>query len=297
MMRILFIGCVESSYFLLKKLLSCNKSVCGVVTQKENAYNSDFKDIAPLCDEYDVDIYYTKNINDEETRKFIKSLNPDIIYCFGWSQLIGSEIIKSVKNGIVGFHPAALPYNKGRHPIIWALVLGLNQTASSFFMMNEKADNGSIISQKKISISVDDDASSLYDKILECAGEQVIEFTEKFENHTIEYIIQPDGIGNIWRKRTKDDGKIDFRMSAKNIYNLVRGLTKPYVGAHFIYNGNEYKVWKCKIVEDELNTYQNIEFGKVLKVESKHSFLIKTGDQLLKIIECDDIDLVGGEYL
>ncbi|WP_408641721.1 DUF4422 domain-containing protein [Sporofaciens musculi] len=53
-------------------------------------------------------------------------------------------------------------------------------------------------------------------------------------------------MGNSWRKRGKTDGKIDWRMSVRAIYNLVRALAKPYVGAHFEYQGLEYKVWKVK---------------------------------------------------
>ncbi|MFQ8877714.1 MAG: hypothetical protein ACLR7N_03875 [Roseburia hominis] len=44
--------------------------------------------------------------------------------------------------------------------------------------------------------------------------------------------------GNVWRKRGKRDGEIDWRMSSRAIYNLVRALTKPYVGAHFVYRGS-----------------------------------------------------------
>ena len=68
--------------------------------------------------------------------------------------------------GVIGYHPAALPKNRGRHPLIWALVLGLKKTASSFFIMDERADSGDVISQEEIIINDDDDASSLYAKMI-----------------------------------------------------------------------------------------------------------------------------------
>lgn len=80
---------------------------------------------------------YSIDINDNSSVKFIRECNPDIIYCFGWSQLIKSEILNIPKLGVIGNHPAELPKNRGRHPIIWALALGLKQTASTFFIMNE----------------------------------------------------------------------------------------------------------------------------------------------------------------
>ena len=52
----------------------------------------------------------------------------------------------------MGYHPAELPYNRGRHPIIWALALGLKSTASTFFYMKEGADDGDIISQEIVKL-------------------------------------------------------------------------------------------------------------------------------------------------
>lgn len=296
-MRIVFIGCVKSSYVLLRALLEDDKTVCGVITKKESIFNSDFYDLKPLCMEFGIQSYYTDDINNKETKELIRIAKPDIIYCFGWSALVDSEIIRSAPKGVVGFHPAALPYNKGRHPIIWALILGLKKTASSFFMIDENADSGAVVSQQEIRISFEDDAGMLYDKILLTAKQQLIEFTDAFEKNKIELVEQPNGVGNVWRKRTKNDGKIDFRMSATSIYNLVRGLTKPYVGAHFVFSKKEYKVWKTEIVTDEKNTYLNIEPGKVLKVFSNRSFLIKVGEGMIKIIDCDDVKVKDGDYL
>lgn len=296
-MKILFIGCVKSSYVLLKELLLHKKNICGVVTREKSKFNADFEDLTPLCEEYNVALKYTNDINDSSTIRFVKEMNPDVIYCFGWSQLLKSEIMNIPRLGVVGFHPAKLPYNRGRHPIIWALVLGLPETASTFFMIDERVDSGAIISQAMIKIDFEDDASILYKKILAKAKKQVLLITDQFEHDSVEYIYQNNIEGNTWRKRSKEDGKIDFRMSSINIYNLVRGLTRPYVGAHFEFNGKEYKVWKCEIVREYDEPYDNFEFGKVLKVYSPTSFLVRSGDYLVKILKCDENDLKVGDYL
>ena len=62
--------------------------------------------------------------------RLIREIKPDLIFCFGWSSLIKKQILDIPKIGTLGFHPALLPKNKGRHPIIWSLVLGLKKTAS-----------------------------------------------------------------------------------------------------------------------------------------------------------------------
>lgn len=296
-MRILFIGCVESSYSLLNELINHGVEICGVVTKKESKFNSDFCDLTSLCVSNNIEYFYSENSRDNDTFEFIKNKAPDIIYCFGWSYLLSKDIIRIPKLGAVGFHPAKLPHNKGRHPLIWALVLGLESTASSFFMIDEKADNGDIVSQVDIPIDFGDDAKSLYNKVMQVAKKQVIQITESFSEGSITFINQNSNEDNVWRKRTKSDGKIDFRMSSLGIYNLVRGLTKPYVGAHIEYNGYDYKVWLAEIIDKNKNKYNNLEPGKVISVNDSKSFIVKTGDGLIKIKESDEIDLKVGDYL
>ena len=231
MKRTVYIGCVESSYEILKHMCQNGYQVSGVVTMERSDANADFCSLATLAEEYGIDCYCTTNINDEETVEFIKSKKPEVIYCFGWSRLIGKELLSLPQCGVIGFHPAAIPLNRGRHPLIWALVLGLEKTASTFFMMDEGADTGDIISQKEILIDYNDDARSLYDKVLCEAKEQVIDLTERIDSDTLVRTPQKLNSGNTWRKRGHADGLIDWRMTCEGIYNLVRALTHPYVQA------------------------------------------------------------------
>lgn len=295
-MKILFIGCVESSAILLKTLIAHKKQIVGVITKSESAYNADFCSLENICHESGIDCLCVKNVNAEESIAFVKEKAPDILYCFGWSQLVKKEILDIPTMGCVGFHPAELPYNRGRHPLIWALALGLKETASSFFMMQAEADAGDVISQEKIVIEQQDDAESLYHKIMQKAQKQVVSFTDAFEKGTIQYIHQELDKGNIWRKRGKEDGKIDWRMSVEAICNLVRALTKPYIGAHFEWGDYEVKIWKAE--RAEWNSFvENIEPGKVLGVVSDTEYYIKAYDGVVHVMNSDSIKLKEGEYL
>lgn len=294
-LRILFIGCVKSSYILLKQIISVNANIVGVITMKKSVYNSDFVDITPLCISNHIPYIQIENVNSVESINFVHHTHPDIVYCFGWSQLIKEEFIKLIPQGIVGFHPAKLPNNRGRHPLIWALVLGLKETASTFFMIDKGIDTGDIVSQKNVVIDYEDNAQSLYDKVMLVAKEQIVELLRLFETNKVVRIKQNFNEGNVWRKRRKIDGQIDWRMSSQNIYNLIRALSKPYVGAHFIHDGLEIKVWKAS--EIKTNYYPNIEPGKVINVNKDGSIDIKTGDNLIRILEYDDVGIKIGEYL
>ena len=164
-MRIIFIGCVKSSAILLKELVNSKADIVAVITKSTSFVNADFEDLSLICEENNIEYKYVNNINDSDSIKFIKDKQPDIIYCFGWSQIIKKEILQIPTKGVVGFHPTKLPHNRGRHPIIWAIALGLEETASTFFMMDEGADTGAIISQEPIKIAYEDDAQNVYDKI------------------------------------------------------------------------------------------------------------------------------------
>lgn len=295
-MRILYIGCVISSYVFLDALIESGSEIVGIITKQSSEFNSDFKDITPLCKKSNIPYIYVKNINDDNSIEFIRKCNPDIGYCFGWSQLVKEDVIKLFPKGMVGYHPAALPCNKGRHPIIWALALGLNSTASSFFMIDKEADTGDIISQCYVEIEYEDNAEILMNKLLKCGSKQVVELTREIEDGTIKRIPQSKMEGNSWRKRGKADGQIDWRMSSRAIYNLVRALTRPYVGAHFVYGNRDIKVWAVKELICNNGKYNNIEPGKIVNV-TEDSFIVKTGDNLIEVIEYDEVELIPGEYL
>jgi methionyl-tRNA formyltransferase len=280
-MRIFFIGTVQFSHDALDKLISSDADIVGVATKASSSFNADYADLATLCIKNDIPYKYVNDINHPGNIDFIKKCAPDVIYCFGWSSLIKKDILNLTKLGVVGFHPAALPHNKGRHPIIWALALGLTETASSFFIMDEEADNGKIISQEILKIDYEDDAASLYRKITSVALEQISSFTRALENEGVFTNLKDNGEGNAWRKRSKPDGRIDFRMTNRMIYNLVRALSKPYVGAHLETINGDVKIWKVK---EEGNEYNNIEPGKVLSVDN-NNILVKTADAAIWLTE------------
>ncbi|WP_460168541.1 formyltransferase family protein [Campylobacter concisus] len=293
-MKIIFIGIVEFSYKALKKLIELNAEIVGVCTKKKSDFNSDFKDLTPLCKKADIPFKYVDDINSNENIDWIRSLSPDIIFCFGWSNLIKKDLLNLPKMGVVGYHPALLPKNRGRHPLIWALALGLNDSGSTFFFMTEGADDGDILSQEKVKILYEDNAKSLYDKVSNIALRQIEDFLPKLQNNSFKTIKQNNDLANVWRKRGKVDGKIDFRMTSRAIYNLVRALTKPYVGAHVEYNEQDISIWRVEEVEFDQN---NIEFGKVLENDGK-SIVVKTYDNAIKIIDHGFKELPKvGEYL
>ena len=265
-MKIIFIGSVHFSRIMLEKLIELNAEIVGIVTKENSPFNADFEDLAPIAQKFGINFNYVQNINEASNVAWMKNLNADVIFCFGWSSLIKKEILYSCPIGVIGFHPSLLPQNKGRHPLIWAKVLGLKKSGTSFFFMDEGADTGDLLDQKEFEILFEDDASVLYIKMISNALQQVQSFLPKLQKGTFSKMKQSHA-GNIWRKRNTTDGLIDFRMSSESICNLVRGLSDPYPGAHCIYMGEEIKVWNTEL---SFSHEENLEPGKVLEVSGGH---------------------------
>lgn len=282
-MRIFFIGAVKFSEAMLNILIEHKDAeIVGVATKSQSRFNADHVNLSSIAEENDIQYKCVKDINAPDILEWIESLNPEVIYCFGWSSLIKTELLNLSPLGVIGYHPAELPMNRGRHPLIWALVLGLERTASTFFKMDEGADSGDILSQNFIPIERDDYAADLYKKIIESAKKQVQEFTHQLAKHEHTFVVQDHSKSNLWRKREITDGRIDFRMSSDSIYNLIRGLSKPYAGAHIDFQQKECKVWKSKVCDD---VFPNYEFGKVLEINSQGAIKVVTGSSSIWLVE------------
>ena len=279
-MRVCLIGCVEFSDYALQKILELEKSgfceVVGVITKSDSKFNSDFVDLGERAKKSGKTRSCVHYYKDEfSTINFLNEVRPDVIYCFGWSTLLRRSVLNIPSKGVIGFHPAKLPQNRGRHPIIWALSLGLTETASTFFKMDEDADSGPILSQKPVLIAESDTARSLYDKIVDVALGQIEEFTQKLATNRETLIEQEHSLANYWRKRSAKDGVIDWRMDARSIHNLICALSKPYPGAEFHLGDAEvYKVWSSTVEREA--ALVNYEPGKVLHSDSGR-LLVKCG--------------------
>ncbi len=293
-MRVVFIGSVEFSLHTLEKLIRLDVNLVGVCTKESSSFNGDFADLMPVCVSNSIPCLHVDDINSEENIEWIKRLNPDVIFCFGWSSLLKERILNIPSMGVIGYHPTKLPENRGRHPLIWAIALGLEKSASTFFFMEEGADSGDILSQVDFDIYYQDDAQSVYKKVINIALKQIEEFTPKLQNGKHTRIKQNNKDSNIWRKRNEKDGLIDFRMNSRSIYNLTRALTKPYIGAHINYNEESFSVWKVKEID---NSQKNIEPGMILKSNDK-SFVVKSYNGAIEVVEHNFKILPKvGEYL
>jgi len=294
-MKVIVVGNVIFTLEMLQVIYQQDVEIVGVVTGDRSLENSDYVDIQPFCKNNAIPCYQTNDINSSESVRWIESKQADIIFCLGWSRLIKSQVLNLTPMGVIGYHPSLLPENRGRHPLIWALVLGLKETGSTFFFMDEGADSGDIVSQERVKISILDNAETLYTKVIKIAKQQLITTVQLLISGEYYREHQDHELANSWRKREERDGEIDWRMSAQSIHNLIRGLTHPYVGAHFIVLGDKYKVFNsCIMVMKEVD---NIEPGKVISCDTE-GLIVKCGEGCIKLLNISPKPKLSvGDYL
>ena len=159
--------------------------------------------------------------------------------------------------------------------------------------MDEGADTGDILSQAAFSLAYEDDAASAYAKMTAAALRQIGDFLPGLQSGTATRTPQPKS-GNTWRKRKAEDGRIDFRMGSRAIYNLVRALARPYPGAHVAGKEGDVKVWKAA---EAISAESNLEPGKVVAVLGR-TIRVKTSDAAIDLLEHGFATLPGiGTYL
>lgn len=294
-MKIIFLGSIKFSKTILGTLIKSKKKlITGVIGGKKSNLNNDYFDITVIAKSKKIPFIKTSNINDKKTLNWVKSLKPDLIICIGWSKIIKKNILKIPKYGVIGYHPSELPANRGKHPIIWSIFLGLKKIGSTFFLMNEKIDSGKIISKKNL-INKKYNSSTVYSKLEHLASNQLNNILNKFIKYKkFKFLKQKKILSNYWRKRNFNDGKIDFRMHSETILNLVKSLNYPYPGASFCYKNKHIKVNKI-IIKSFKN--KNIEPGKIIKTINKKP-LIKTANGAIIIEEFQPmINFFKGEYV
>lgn len=299
-LQVLFFGNVILSAKLLGVIEQKeNVKIACIVTKSSSEVNSDHVNLSTIKLKDKPVVLFADQMCESELFRTLSQMQFDLGFCIGWSSIISKDIFCLPKLGIIGYHPALLPKNRGRHPLIWALCLGLRETGSTFFMLDRAPDSGDIVSQIRVPISKDDFANSLYERITKIAKGQLDNILSDLNrtgqlNKTKQQLTD----GNIWRKRTRKDGIIDWRMGSENIYNLIRALTSPYPFAEVEYCNLFIKLRWAEL-GPELPS--NIEPGFVFKRENqKLTIKCGTGSIILSATDFDtllDTAIIEGTYL
>jgi methionyl-tRNA formyltransferase len=242
-MRVVFVSHNDLGLACLEELDALGADIRAIVTRPSDDSVADQTEFEPFATRTDTRLYEVESVNTDEMAAEIESHDPDLLFVVGWSRLVEDRILDIPRVAALGMHPAPLPRGRGRAPIAWTLIKGLEETALSCFHLVEAADAGDLVGQRPIDVDVDDDAASLYEKVVAAGRDIVQESYPRFESGEVPRKPQDDSRATWWPKRTPDQGLIDWRQSPLDVYNWIRGQSHPYPGAFSYLDGRRVTVW------------------------------------------------------
>lgn len=249
-MRTAFVGAVEGSQRALEALVTSGHSPALVVTlpPEASARHSDYADLSGIAQEGGSELLYTRDLNDDETCQAIESLSPDLVLVIGWSQICRERLRSIPSIGLIGFHPAPLPALRGRAPIPWTILVGLEETAATLFWLDAGCDSGDILLQSRFPVAQAETARTLYDKHIEALCRLLPAALSQIAAGSLPRIPQDPGQASYCARRRPEDGRIDWTRPARELDRLVRAVGAPYPGAFTEMNGH-------KIIIDSARVY------------------------------------------
>jgi methionyl-tRNA formyltransferase len=133
-MKIFFIGTVDFSKYALAKLINMDVEISGVATKAESPFNADFADLKPLCKKKNIPYRLVDNINDGEVLAWIRRLQPDIIFCWGWSELLKKRDFEFDTNGCDWFSSSGFAEEQGPTSHYLGVGFGFARNGINFFL-------------------------------------------------------------------------------------------------------------------------------------------------------------------
>ena len=283
-MRIVFMGTPDFAVPCLKGLIrEENHQVVGVFTQPDRRKGRGKKIQAPpvkiLAKEAGIPVYQPEKLNTPEAYEILKSTRADVFVVVAYGQILSKEILELPPHGAVNVHASLLPKYRGAAPIHWAVINGEETTGITTMQMDEGLDTGDMLLQEAMGIKERETTGELHDRLALLGEKLLLETLEGLEKNRITPTPQPKEGSSYAPKITKALAEIDWKASAREIHNLIRGL-HPFPGAKTRYRGKVLKIHGARWIEED----HSKEPGRILNV-SREGILVAAGEGLVQITE------------
>ena len=245
-LKIVFMGTPAFSVPVLKGLIE-NYKVRAIVTQPDRQVGRHGEmspsPIKRVGIENTILVLQPEHI--KENVEMITSLEPDLIITCAYGQILPKEILNCARLGCINVHASLLPRLRGGAPIHRAIIEGHKKTGITIMYMGAGMDDGDIISQEAVEIDINDTASTLHDKLSILGRNLLLKTLPSIIDGTCTRTKQDSSQVTYGFNIKREDEKIDFSKTKREVYNLVRGLNS-WPGAYCLYEGKILKVWKCR---------------------------------------------------
>ena len=271
-MRLIFMGTPDFAVPCLEKLIKSGEEVVGAFTQPDKKVGRKQILTAPpvkeLAMESGIPVYQPNSLRSEETLKLIKSLRPDLIVVVAYGKILPKAVLEVPPLGCVNVHGSLLPKYRGAAPIQWSVINGENVTGITTMYMNEGLDTGDMILKAETQIGENETTGELFDRLSELGAELLVKTIRQIKDGTALREKQNDAEVTFAPMLDKTISNIEWRKTAQEIHNLIRGLN-PWPVALTSLGGKAMKIYRTQMVVP-----RNGKAGEVLSLKP---FIVSCG--------------------
>lgn len=286
-LKIVFFGTPEFAVTSLARLVDEGYNVAGVVTMPDKEAGRGRKlmesDVKKYAVEKGLHLMQPEKLKAPEFVDELRSIDADLFIVIAFRML--PEVVWTMPRlGTFNLHGSLLPKYRGAAPINRAIMNGETETGVTTFFLKHEIDTGDIIGSKSIPVGENDNVGIIYDKLMNIGADMVIDTVDRIIDGTLTTSPQPEGEFTPAPKIFKEDCRILWNRSARNIHNHIRGLS-PYPTAFSTLTEANGKSMDVKIFESALNN--DFKFPEDARpgtvAVSGKSLYVKTGDDAIEI--------------
>jgi len=277
-MKVVFMGTPDFAVPSLREIGKSNHQIISVVTGPDKPRGRGQKlsktPVKEAAEKLNLTILQPEKLDSPEFSKQIEKLEPDIFVVVAF-KILPESLLQIPRKGAINLHASLLPRYRGAAPINWAIINGERETGITIFQIKPEVDTGEILYQEKIEIKEDDTAGSLHDKLSRIGAKALVRVLDMIERGEVKPIPQNEKLATYAPKIKPEMGRIDWSKEAKNIKNLIHGLS-PVPGAFSFFKNKRVRFLKANI-EDTGTSYSP---GTIVYLDKK-CMKIQTGRGLL----------------
>jgi methionyl-tRNA formyltransferase len=282
-MRIVFMGTPEFAVPSLKALLKSDDRVVGIVTQPDRPRGRGQRlspsPVKVIAQRENIPLLQPTKMKDPSFMAELSGWKPDVIAVAAFGRILPHAILSLPSRGCINVHGSLLPKYRGAGPIQWALINGEIETGITTMLMDEGMDTGAMLLQATMAIGPDDTVGSLSPRLADLGGRLLVETLAQLKAGTLTPRPQDHGQATLAPLLKKEDGAVNWTMSATSIANRIRGLT-PWPGAYTFLKTERLTISRS-VALDEATT---LAPGQIIAL-TKDAIHVATGKGVLAIRE------------
>ena len=279
-MRILFMGTPDFARVNLQALCEAGMDIVGVVTPQDKPKGRGLTltpcDVKKYALDMGLPVYQPLTLKDGAFLDTLKELDPQLIVVVAYGKLLPKYVLDYPEYGCINGHASILPEYRGAAPIQRAIIDGKTETGVSIQRMDVGLDTGDVIWVEKVEIEENDNFEAVHDKLACASSVALLKTVKLLEEGEATYTPQGDEY-TYAEKILKEDCYIDFRSSAKETHNRIRGLSPIPLSFTKTAEGKVLKIVKAHVSDKRGSG----EAGEVIALDT--SIHVKCGDGVIAL--------------